>query len=301
MKKVPILFLIFKRKQQALESFKSIREYQPDTLYISADGPRTEVLGEDVDCEETRNVVLSSIDWECDVKTLFRKHNLGCTDAVNEGISWFFDNEEYGIIIEDDVVVSLDFFYMCEKLLPLYKEKSEIMLISSRNHSNIFSESNEYSFTYYANIWGWATWKRAWLLNTKVFSEWNSFSKIDFIKRMGIIQGLFFLYYYFKCRNPSIKFGSWDYTWSYHIYKNNGICIIPNVNLSKNVGIGIAGSTNYSEDDKDPYIHLGIGKIKWPLKIKDKIVLNKIFNKKDRQDFFRLRLIGLRKKIKHLF
>ena len=90
-KKVPILFLIFNRKETALLSFEPIRQYRPERLYIAADGPRGTVFGEKEKCIETRNAILSRIDWNCKVETMFRDKNLGCTDAVYGGISWFFE------------------------------------------------------------------------------------------------------------------------------------------------------------------------------------------------------------------
>lgn len=301
MKKVPILFLIFKRKEQALMAFEPIRRYRPERLYIAADGPRESVDGEKDECESTRKAILDSIDWDCKLMTLFRNKNLGCTDAVNGGITWFFEHEEYGIINEDDIVLSQDFFTMCEILLPMYKDDRRIMVISSRNHSGKYLESDEYCFVNYVNIWGWASWRRAWLMNTQDFSGWDSYPKITLIKRYGVFCGLMTIYYYYKCSNPNIKFYSWDYVWCYNIAKNNGIAIAPRVNLSQNIGIGVEGSANYNINDKDPYAHLKVGHIKWPIKILSDIMPDKEQQRYDRKDFFRVRMIGLNKKIRNLF
>lgn len=296
--KVPVLFLIFKRKEQTLQAFEHIKAYQPSKLYIAADGPRCEVAGERDDCEETRKAVLGQIDWPCEVKTLFRDKNLGCTGAIYGGISWFFEQEEYGVINEDDVVISQDFFKMCEQLLPLYKDESKVWLISSRNHSGRYKESDEYIFSRYANIWGWASWRRAWEKNDNTFAEWKTYKKLRLIKRFGLFQGLMTIRYYNLCSNPKKKFESWDYTWSYKININDGIVICPRVNLSTNVGIGVTGSTNYSIDDEDPYANLGMGNIIWPLKINNTIEVDKSQLKVDKDDFFRVRIIGLKKKLK---
>lgn len=296
MEKVPVLFLIFKRKE-AVKAFESIRSYQPTRLYIAADGPRQNVDGERNDCESTRKTVLEMIDWPCDVKTLFRDRNLGCTEAVYGGISWFFENEKYGIINEDDVVISSDFFKMCEQLLPLYENEKQIMMISSRNHSGKYLESDEYAFVYSPKIWGWASWERAWKLNTNTFEGWSQFPKYKLVKRYGLFQGLVMYYHYRKCLNPHSNFFSWDYIWAYIISKYDGLVICPKVNLSTNVGIGVEGSTNFSENDEDPYASLGVGRLKWPLIIKKDMTLDKELLRKDRKDYFRIRMIGIKKKI----
>ena len=286
---------------EALDSFKPIRQYQPDRLYIAADGPRDHVKNEKEDCQEVRQAILNLIDWPCEVKTLFRENNLGCSEAIYGGVSWFFEHEEYGVVNEDDVVISQDFFKMCELLLPYYKDEEKIMLISTRNHSGKYKESDEYVFAYQSNIWGWASWRRAWSYNDNTFKGWKEYPKLKVIKKFGILQGLDKIRCYNKCANPNNVFFSWDYAWNCHILMKDGIVIDPKVNLSTNVGIGVAGSTNYSVNDEDPYAELGVGRIKWPLKIKTNIDLDTWQLKADRKDFYRKKVIGLKKIIRNRF
>ena len=40
----------------------------------------------------------------CEVQTLFQESNLGCGLGVSTAITWFFANEERGIILEDDII-----------------------------------------------------------------------------------------------------------------------------------------------------------------------------------------------------
>ena len=46
MYKVPILFIIFKRKDVALKTLESIKSVKPAKLYIAGDGPRETINGE---------------------------------------------------------------------------------------------------------------------------------------------------------------------------------------------------------------------------------------------------------------
>ena len=106
----PILFLIFNRPNTTIQVLQEIRKVAPSRLYIACDGARTHKEGEKEKVQETRELVLKNIDWECEVKTLFRDNNLGCKEAVSGAISWFFENEEMGIILEDDCLPSQSFF-----------------------------------------------------------------------------------------------------------------------------------------------------------------------------------------------
>ena len=259
MRKVPVLVMGFNRPDHVKKALKPVCAYQPDRLYLACDGPRADKEGEPEIVESTQKAMLDAVNWECDVRTFFRKENLGCTDAVNSAISWFFEHEDYGVIIEDDIVLSVDFFKMCEVLLPKYKDEDQIMHINSHNYKARLTKSNEYVFSYFAKVWGWATWKRAWEKNTKDFNGWGCFPKYSLIKRYGLFQGLITIWHYYKCSNMNSVFGSWDYTWSYHIEKNNGIVISPKVHLSQNIGIGTTESTNYSENSEDYYSKSHVG------------------------------------------
>ena len=50
------------------------------------------------------------IDWECTIHRNIAHKNLGCQVAVSNGISWFFEQVEFGIILEDDCIVDKEFF-----------------------------------------------------------------------------------------------------------------------------------------------------------------------------------------------
>lgn len=112
----PILFLIFNRIDTASRVFEEIKKQKPKFLYIAADGARKHIDGEYEKCRKTREIIINNIDWDCEVKTLFRDENFGCGLAVSEAITWFFENVEQGIILEDDCLPHFSFFKYCEDL-----------------------------------------------------------------------------------------------------------------------------------------------------------------------------------------
>ena len=142
----PILFLIFNRPDTTIEVFNRIKKIQPKYLFVAADGPRQDKIGEKEMCEATR-AIIEQIDWDCEVKTLFRESNLGCGKAVSEAISWFFVHNEMGIILEDDCLPDLSFFSFCENLLEKYKDDSRISTICASNYQLQNNTSNSYYFS----------------------------------------------------------------------------------------------------------------------------------------------------------
>ena len=83
-----ILFLVFNRPETTSKVFSAIRSIKPSRLYLASDGPRENKEGEKEKVNSVRKIV-TDVDWQCDVKTLFREKNLGCK-GVSEAISWFF-------------------------------------------------------------------------------------------------------------------------------------------------------------------------------------------------------------------
>jgi len=111
-----ILFLVFNRPIHTKRVFEKICLAKPSRLYIAGDGPRE---GFEDDKKNVTNVrkIATKVDWPCEVKTLFRDKNLGCKKGVSTAITWFFEHEHQGIILEDDCVPHEEFFDYCENLL----------------------------------------------------------------------------------------------------------------------------------------------------------------------------------------
>ena len=143
------------------------------TLYIAADAARLNIKNEAKKVQDVREYVMQNINWKCEVKTLFRYQNLGCKYAVSNAISWFFDNEEQGIILEDDCLPSQSFFWYCEELLIKYRNDQSVYLISGETHDSEFlGPKEDYGFCKYPLLWGWASWRRAWKNYDPEIRDW---------------------------------------------------------------------------------------------------------------------------------
>lgn len=237
----PILFLIFNRPDTTLRVFEQIRRVKPNRLYIAADGPRD--VNETDSCEQARDTI-KAIDWDCEVKTFFRDENLGCKEAVSSAITWFFEQEEEGIILEDDCLPADDFFHFCDVLLEKYRFDTRIRHISGCNlqHGQIWGESSYY-FSNMTHVWGWASWKRVWNDYDK---DLNGYQEADVYQQFLKIFSEPLLSDAWTQIFIDLKAGKID-TWDYQLtiinFFNNSLSIIPNVNLISNIGFG-AGATH---------------------------------------------------------
>jgi hypothetical protein len=269
----PILFLVFNRPETTSLVLDVIKKVKPSKLFVAADGPRDSKLNEIEKCQEVR-ALFDTIDWPCEVKTLFRQENLGCKMAVSSAITWFFEQVEYGIILEDDCLPDLTFFDFCSELLLKYENDNEVMMIGGNNfHKKPLEISSSYYFTNYPHIWGWATWRRAWFnYNLDVSDYENVLSENRF---NDLFQSPSEKKYWFNVfeKVTSGKTNTWDYQWVYSIWKNHGKSITSSTNLIKNIGME-GDSTHFFI--KDSYRDdLRLSRMNFPL-IHPSKVINKI-------------------------
>ncbi len=261
-KDISVLFIIFNRPDFTKNVFEAIRKAKPQKLFIAADGPRDNKAGEEELCNETRKIA-TMVDWPCEVRTLFRERNLGCGKAVSGAISWFFENVEEGIILEDDCLPDVSFFSFCKELLEKYRDSQNIFMISGGNYlPKHLLPGGSYHFSRVPHIWGWATWRRAWKKYDFEMTDFPSFSKNYEIKNIWSDKNT---QEYFMERFKEVYKGqldTWDYQWNYCIWKNNGISISPNYNLISNIGFG-SGTHTLNKDD--PSASIPLEKMKFPL------------------------------------
>jgi len=260
--KKPLLFLIFNRLDTTQKVFEQIKIAKPPKLYIASDGARESVEGEDKIVSEVRKYVLNNIDWDCEVKTKFNDENLGCGRAISGAITWFFENEPEGIILEDDCVPNQSFFPYCEELLEKYRDDKRVWHIASTGFYQDDEAEDSYYFAKIMHCWGWAGWADRW---KKYRFDLDWFDKkllSNFSSNKQVIT-------YFRNILNQMKGGkidTWDYQYTFLIIANNGFCINPYKNLISNIG---ENGIHFSS--KSPLMYLPayeIGKLKHPTNVK---------------------------------
>ena len=240
----PILFIIFNRPETSNRVFQAIRRVQPPKLYIAADGPRKNNSRDELKCEETRQII-KTIDWDCEVHTLLRDENLGCGPGVSSAITWFFENEPEGIILEDDCLPSQTFFKFCSELLEKFRDDTRVMEIGGNNFEKPNDREKKYSYRFsnLTQIWGWATWRRAWNFFDFNMGHYKEIKEKKYIENYynSIAEREFFEYIFKKMyggdEQTNTKY-TWDYQWQFACHIHSGLTVVPNQNLVQNIGFG---------------------------------------------------------------
>jgi hypothetical protein len=291
--KLPILILAYNRPDLVAQVMVVAQIYQPSRIYLACDGPRLQKQGDKERVEDVQRVMRESVNWDCEMHTLFRDHNLGCAQGVYEAITWFFENEEYGVILEDDVIVSQDFFKLCEDLLPRYKNERRIMQIVSRNTSRRTDIPNTYVYTQSDSCWGWATWRRAWKCMDMTMSGVKMLTIPYLIKRWGLFKGCMWYYYFNHMYTHINQSNSWATRWALSITCHDGLVICPGVNMG--INIGMSSGEHYAENANslNPAFRYELQSMSWPLKYNDTKLVDKKQKRYDSKFFLKERLFGL--------
>jgi len=246
-----VLLLVFNRPGNTRRVLEAIRQARPGKLYVASDGPRASNLNDESTVSEVRELV-TRVNWECELHTLFRTGNLGCKRAVSSAIDWFFEHEQQGLILEDDCLPHQDFFRFCDNLLEKYKYDDRISVITGNNFQNGRSRgSASYYFSKYNHCWGWATWRRSWKFYRGDIGFWQNWKTSHDWHRLvpDSVERRYWERIFERVQKCEID--SWAYPWTASVWHHGGLTATPNVNLVSNIGFGPESTHTASPDS--PY------------------------------------------------
>ncbi|MGA7856550.1 MAG: hypothetical protein WCA11_01390 [Terracidiphilus sp.] len=260
----PVALIVFNRPETTRHVFKAVAAARPSHLFLIADSPRTDRPGEAERCEQVRKIV-TAVDWPCQVETSFASENMGCRRRVISGLNWVFSAVEEAIILEDDCVPDPSFFPFCAELLVRYRNHPQIAYVSGFNP---LEKDFPFPFSYYysqmANLWGWATWRRAWSEYDEHIQSWPA------VKEAGLLNLIFpdkkavaYWSAIFDRMAQGTGPNTWDYQWVYTCWMRNWLAVVPRRNLIQNIGFG--GDATHPQA-ADPGLTLPAASVEFPLR-----------------------------------
>ncbi len=276
--KTPILLICFNREKYIYNQIDALKLVEPPLIYIYADGPRSSIPDDKLKTEKVREMYLQNITWDCDVKTRFQDRNYGCSLGPINAMNWFFGSEAEGIILEDDIIPSIDFFRFTQEMLEKYRTNKKIISISGCNF-DYEGKIDGYLFCKIMNMWGWATWS-------------DRFSNIEFSLESWKQKKFKSLFLYTRLKNHIYDFDIswwkywkdifdntistkditwWDYQFIYNQLENRQLTVYPTKNLVSN--IGFETSATHTKQADNPASTLKLRSIKFPL-IENELIQN---------------------------
>jgi hypothetical protein len=260
----PVLMLAFNRPNPTRKVLDAILPALPSRLFLAGDGPRATRAGESMTVRQV-HALAEEVDWPCQVNTLFREANLGCKLAVSQAITWFFEQVEEGIILEDDCVAHPSFFAFAAELLERFREDQRVLMISGDNFQFGRRRTDySYYFSRYTHIWGWATWRRAWKLYDHQMRYWPELREEG--RLLDVLGTREAAEYWRKIFDMTYdeRNTSWAYRWTYAAWLHSGLTVLPNVNLVSNIGFG--DDATHTVQGDDPFSRLPTREMEMPLR-----------------------------------
>lgn len=233
-----VLLLAFNRPDVTEIVLKATIEANPAKLYVVVDGPRHNRPDDQELCRAVQSII-SRARVSFPLISKFRSENMGCGPGVADAISWFFENEPEGIILEDDCLPHPDFFHYCNWALQRYRKDRQVWHIAGNNFGappDLFS-GRPFAFVALAQVWGWASWRDRWLAyefdGNKLASEaekhWRNWQIPNFAAKIKLE----------RLREVAKRSHTWDFQWQITVLNHNGLCLVPRSNMIINLGDGV--------------------------------------------------------------
>jgi hypothetical protein len=245
----PVLVVAFNRPGVTARVLDRIRAANPPALYAAVDGPRPG-RGDDRAIGEVHELFAAE-HWDCPVHHRFQTSNAGVRTHLPGAITWFFEHEPEGIIIEDDCLPDPSFFPFCEQVLAAHRDDPDVLHVGANNFQPPDRHrSASYYFSAYSHVWGWASWRDAWAHNDL---ELAGVSEAEFAtclrrlfrrRRDRRYWGLMFRY----ARSGKVE--TWDYSWMFTQWARGARAVTPTTNLVSNLGFGVASTHTHDPADR---------------------------------------------------
>ena len=161
---------------------------------------------------------------------------LGCRGSVESAVTTFLNQYGSGLILEDDLIPSIDFFDFGFWALEEFVN-TNAMMVSGRNEFTTEVALRQGFEITTGGTWGWGTWLESWEKydpsisapaqeNLSELSLW--LKNLDPLTWKFVVAGL-----------DSVKRGrldTWDFQWAMSRLQNNGVSVNAPFNLVENVG-----------------------------------------------------------------
>ena len=252
---LPALLITWNRPNHLRKSYQAIVKAGIKEIFIYNDGfSKNEEVNNKIYL--TRKLIkdLAIQNKSISHEILFSNENsLGCKNGVYKAITWFFKNNERGLIIEDDIIISKKFPEFCSHY---FSQSNAIKFISASTYGIKPSNSRNHRISRHAYIWGWATTSSLW-------EKYNIFideKRIEKVLSKSKKDKIYSKYIKFICNQCNLTnkgiIDTWDYQLSFLLLEQNFINLVPNKSLAENIGFDKnATHTKEKRPNYAKYIH----------------------------------------------
>jgi hypothetical protein len=226
--KTALLVVAFNRPHLLKKLLANLIDIKNIRLYVAIDGPR---IGNSKDIKQVEEClkIVDELGLERDIEVLSRQTNLGVRRGIPNAINWVLRDNSKIIIIEEDVIPTLNCINFLLKSLDDNVNNKLIGHISGYNlvpENHITKKLESSRLSIYPESFCWATWKDRW----SIYSD-------DLIIPLGVmppnsnlLERIYWNLCFYQARLNLVD--TWAYRWVYALWTQGLLCISPNRNLS---------------------------------------------------------------------
>jgi hypothetical protein len=236
----PIAMFVFNRRQHTEQSVAALALNDlaaESDLFVFSDGPRSEADREKI--QQIRDFVKTITGFKS-VTVIERAENLGCAKSIASGVSEIVNRFGQIIVVEDDIVTSPHFLRYMNEALEFYRDNDRIACI----HGYCYPVKKDLPETFFvrgADIWGWATWKRAWDL-----FEPDAQVLLDKLEACDLTRAFNYdgAYDFIQMLRDQVlgRIDTWDVQWHASVFLQDKLTLYPGRSLVTNIGNDNSGT-----------------------------------------------------------
>lgn len=180
----------------------------------------------------------------CEYSNLeIRTSNFGLSRSIVFGLNRVFQLHNRSVILEDDIVPTVEFMRICDIGLINFQHHNEISTITGWNYANNLGNFNsDFILAKRHSSWGWATWSNRW------FSiDWNlKYRNLSLKQKIKVFFASPDLLSFMKL-NEKGEIDSWATLLNINFILQGTRSLVPRVRLVENIGQDGSGTHSVSE------------------------------------------------------
>lgn len=235
----PVALFAFNRPEHTRKTLAAIASNalaSATDLFIFVDGPRNE---EDVAQIREVCAIADAVKSFRSLTLVRQDVNKGLAQSIVEGINRVLEEHDKIIVMEDDIVTSPAFLNYMNNSLSRFEDEKKVWHICGYNEPTGGRDTRKTYFSRLMNCWGWGTWRDRWQHFEKNPDKLLTEFTPDMIQRFDLEIGEKF--WFQVLANADGRMNTWAIFWYAAIFKQDGLCLNPQVTFVTNIGFDGSG------------------------------------------------------------
>lgn len=239
----PIAVFCFRRPRHlaaTLEALMRCAEFSQSEVVVYSDGPCS--AEDEPSVAQVRELLRAR--KTANMTIVERSTNIGLAKSIIGAVTEITERCGRVIVIEDDLTLQPSGLAWLNAGLNAYADDDRVMQISAYQYrAPYLADRHDGTFQHFATTWGWGTWRRAWRKFDAQATGWEAVVDDPAVREAFDAGGV----YPFSAMLEKQMAGmidSWGIRWSWSVFRNRGLTLMPPRSLVINTGMDSSGTHN---------------------------------------------------------